>query len=637
MKKYDIQFTESMLKHFTPFISTETVFTSNFVIFKNAKEKINIAFYVDTCYNHYNLISEYKKDLPTLFGLTEEQTPEIFYENKNSSRVFNTDAFARFASDSAKTLLPAFTDYSKITANCFYNNYSKAKIYVIINYEGNLDDQIAKEGDPYFCFLFHPHLSNSEIEPELTLNSGLNDYIDVLTCTPSGKLMAYAGVGGVIKIMLGDGSKQIRSIKAHAEAINKLSFSENERLLASCSLDSTIKIWEVETGKLIATLRGHKNRVNDADFFDNDRKLMSTSSDSTIRLWDVEKKTAYRTINDFKSKAALFAISFKNNKAVVDIQNGNLLTLDLKTNKYTILKSGINSLTDICFPYRNVIVISDGINVKMVDIELGADERIISDAADSAFTKFAYKITEDNNMLLILMTEHGYCKIYDYIKHEVGSSFNFGKFDKSDMEKTYYKIIYNREYDLAFCSSRSRCLSYDLKNKWFDYIWGTGRIPFGVEPDKKNETVAINFMNETSIFSLKSGRIIWNSIGRKLEIFGLAKISKHSGNLLFTSSNNELITYDYSKNEFIYRFKPKSYADRFVILQNDSSFLYKTKTKEVYLHTSGVKSDKKITSGYTIKDLVLIRDTFILAQQKRNIYLLNVYTGDKIFFEKQTE
>jgi ankyrin repeat protein/WD40 repeat protein len=632
MRKYDVRFTEWLLKDFKLFNPGSGSPGPGFAMFKSEKEKINVAYYVDTCYDHFNLINEFRNDLPKLFGLTEEKAPLIYRGNPRSFGVINTDALTFFTSDSAKKLFPPFTDYSHLTVECYYNSYTKGKVYFLINYEDSLEQRIEKRGNIEFAFIFYPHLPSPDIKPELTINSGLNDYLYALSCTNTGRLMAYTGSRGQIKILEGDGSKLIRSIDAHKSVIRKTAFSDNEKMLASCSIDSTIKIWDVETGKQLALFR-HNSRVNDIEFYDDDRKLMSTSSDSTIRIWDLEKKTCVKTIRGFNSKASYFGISFGNYKAVVDIDNGNLMRLDLKTGSYTVFKSGLKLLTSIKYPYSNVVVMTDGSITKTHNFDDGS-ERIIADRTDSAFTCLDYLIAPDNNMKLIMMTDHGYCKTYDYDKHEVGWSFNFAKGDQSLGPKEYYDMIYNKEYDMVIAGGKSHCMSYDRTNKWFDYIWGNGRIPFGVTTDPKNEITVINFRNQASVFSLKSGRVIWTSNNTTLNIYGFVKLSK-AGNLCFPTADGELKVFDYRQNRIIHRFTPKAYPISFVPLRNDSAFLYKTKNNDVYLHRAELRSEKKLVSGFTLKELVLVSDSLLLQQNKTELALLNIYTGQKTIFEKQ--
>ncbi|MBC7865727.1 MAG: hypothetical protein IAF38_22325, partial [Bacteroidia bacterium] len=623
MEKFGARFNKQFLTEFKQFTSKQTVFTSNFVMFKNAKEKMNIAYYIDTCLNGNNLMAEYGRDLPLLFGLTEGQAPKIYYGFESNYGLANADDFATFKSDSAQKLLVPFTDYKNISASCYYNNYTKAKLYIVINYGGEKEYKHEKYGFYSYSFIFNPHLQSAEVEPKLTINSGFNDFLYALDCSPSGKLMACGGLTGVIKIMLGDGSKELRKITAHSNAIRKVSFSQNEKLLASCSLDSTIKIWEVETGKLIATFKGHKNRVNDVGFYDKDRMLLSTCSDSTIKLWDVEKKICVKTIKGFNNRAGLFAMDYARKKAAIDVFDGNIMLLDLKSGNDTLIKTKLKNLTDICFPFGNLIVITDGTDVKTIDLNSGV-ERIVTTSADSAFTKLTFKITSDNNMHLVVMTDYGYCKIYDYDKHEIGNAFHFGTYASSSFAQTFYKVVFNENYNIVYSSSAGNCYSYDFKNGWFNRVFGTGWLPYGVETDQANELVVVNFIDNSSLFSLKSGRIIWSSVNSKLKINGLSKISKYTGNVLSVSPDSIISSYDCLQNKIIYQFKPKSFAENFVVLQNDSCFLYRSTANQLYLHKAGIKTDKIISTNYTLRELVLIRDSFLIAQEKNEISLLNV-------------
>ncbi|MDP2385549.1 MAG: ankyrin repeat domain-containing protein [Bacteroidota bacterium] len=631
MRKYKVRFehsifsekTDTLLLGFSLFQSKKSGLDPGFVMYKNPSTKMNVAYYIDTCFNHYNLEEEVRNDLPVLFGINDKKKSSIESQDLWSV-MLNADEVMMTGVVGHNSIPGSFVEYNYTSIICYYNHLTKGKIYVVANFEGDINNRFSEFLKTLMEFSFTPHPPSSNLEPELVIQSGSNDEIDAIAVSKSGKLLAYGGLQGHIKIALGDGSKELRTIKAHNKQIVNLEFSMNERLVVSCSEDSTIKIWEVETGKLVAELIGHKNRVNDIVFFDRDRKLMSSSSDSTLKFWNIVEKKCFKTMNGFKNKTAQIELSTSGKRAIINLLKGNIMLLNLETFTDTVLKSGFERITDFAMPYSNAIAVSNGKAVKFIYTDSKV-ERIISTEEDSAYSRMVSIDVNDttNNTRLLLLTDNGYGKLYDYNEHAFKKTIHYENFNT----QKYYSLGFNYKYNMAIYGGVTFCTTYDLDTDEFNFIQGTGIIPHSIEPDGQNEIVAINYKNIISLFSLRSGRIIWNSSTAKVSPIGLGKVNKFNSNLAFISPDSLLCSYDYQKNKLTYGFKPVSFPIYFQPLVNDSTFIYLTKEKEVMLHTN--RKDKSIVKSYALKELNLVRDTFLLYQDKGSACLKNVYT-DKI-------
>lgn len=642
MNKYDVQFSIPIFTlsdkikdtDFKQLKNFNSAFGSKFLMFKNPEQKINVAFYIDSCYNHYNLTSEVRKDLPSLFGITDYSSLEFLSFNKISS-VINSDEAIIFAPKDAEKTMKPFIDYNYTFVYCAYNNYTKGKIYYVFNLDGDFDGRIMDYSQVLIELTFNPHPSAKNMEPELIIPAGTNSSIYTLACSKSGSLFAYAGEQGSIIISKGDGSKELRTINAHSKQINKICFSDNEKVLASCSSDSTIKLWEIETGKLIKTLKEQNGSVNDIRFYDYDTKLISTSTDKTIKLWDVDNNRTFKTIQGLKFEPGKLDIC-PDNKAIIALSDGELVSLNLKTYEYSIFKTQLNKIVDIACPYSDIIFITDGISVKSHNLETHS-ERVITDETDSSFTMLTYKKFEDSNINLVMMTGHGFSQTLDYTKNTLINTFQYTNFGNNQI---FFDLIYNPNYNLLFYSSTHYCLSYNLTSKEFHPIWGAGYIPRSIDIDDNSKILTINYGKGfgLGLLSLKNGRILWHSYGSKLEKNGQAKISKYSGNILSVSPENEISTFDYLQGKFIYKFTTSSNPTNFETVHNDSTFIYRI-NNEIHLHKPEYKSDKLITNEYSVIDnvLTLIKDSFIIAQNNQNIFLINLHNGEKSILDSQQQ
>jgi ankyrin repeat protein/WD40 repeat protein len=629
MKKYDVVLLDTLLKNYTSYQSRATKFTSSFVMFKNAAEKMNVAFYIDTCRNHYNIKSELRKDLPVLFGFPPG-VPEKISKEGDFGVVVNADDYAMLASAGTEKWMAPFSDYGNSLVAAYYSHATKSKIYVVVNFEGEFTSKSAGGQLMFYCLKFSPHLPNPDEEPRLQIQSGSNNDIYSLASSEKGKLLAYGGAEGVIKILNGDGSKELRTVNAHKKDIRKLAFSTNEKLIASCSLDSTIKLWEVESGSLVGTFRGHKSRVNSIAFFDEDRKLVSISSDSTVKIWEVETGKTLATLGGFKTKLGLLELSGGAKSAVVASAYGKIFLIDLKTYAIKEFKCDDTVLTDIAKPYSDLIVYSNGKAIKTIGLDSN-DIHTLTLPGDSAYPLFTTKVV-DGSLHIVMLSTHGYGKIYDYVSSRTLQTFAYEAIYNG--RQVFYDVIYNYVYDMILFSSTTFNVAYSLKTDYYSAIMGAGSIPYNFYTDRKNEIVVVDLNIEINVLSLKNGRVIWSSKNKGLEVKGQGKINAGSGMISFLNKQNEIISYDYAGNLKLYSFKPAGEPESFQSAGNDSCFVYRTKEKEIYFHNPYAKNDVKLFEDHTFFEVKIIQDSFMVYAEKANLYLVNVFTQNKILLDQ---
>ncbi|MBC7865728.1 MAG: ankyrin repeat domain-containing protein [Bacteroidia bacterium] len=634
MKKYDVMVVDSILRELTPFKSQATKFTSKFLMFKNPKEKLNIAFYADTCAHHYNIIGEFKEDLVKLMGIAENKTSNVFRAGQIHV-VVNSDDYALFAEDSAQTLLPAFADYGTLSIMAFYNHATKGKIYMVFNYDGELKKKSENSQNLFFSFRFLPHLPNPGTEPQLVVQSGSNDRIRTITCSKTGELMAYAGDEGVLKICKGDGSRELRSVIESEKAVTKINFSENEKLLAACAEDSTIKLWEIQTGKLVSNLKGHKGPVTDVSFFDHDTKIVSIAADSSIKLWAPKKGFSnswicYKTIKTPKGKPAELKVNEAVKSAAVFVSGGDLILIDLKTDDTAQYKCSFPEITDMLYRYSDVLLFSNGKNIVCYDLNKRKEWNFTS-PTDSAFAFLAGRkeASDSGDLKIVLMTRHGYTQICDYNDKKIYRTF-YCAF--RDYPNRFYNIEYNIKYDIIFCAGDNKCTKYDLLNRQLSYIIGSGWIEPVLEVDKNDEFILQAIENgDTRLFSLRSGRITWNSAEDKIPIpvKGKIKFATSSNTLIYLTKDSVLEVYNLLQKKVIYKYKAKRNIQDFYTLENDSSLIYLTNEREIFLHRANEKNDKQINKGLLTGNITLFSDSLIMLRKKNQRYLYNLYTADQ--------
>ena len=81
---------------------------------------------------------------------------------------------------------------------------------------------------------------------------------------------------------------ELSSLAGHNNFVNRLSFSRDGRLLASGGYDSTIKLWDTINGRELQTLKGHTGSITALDFSPDGKLIVSGSDDGSTRLWNTQ-------------------------------------------------------------------------------------------------------------------------------------------------------------------------------------------------------------------------------------------------------------------------------------------------------------------------------------------------------------
>ncbi|HIK04326.1 MAG TPA: AAA-like domain-containing protein [Trichormus sp. M33_DOE_039] len=120
-----------------------------------------------------------------------------------------------------------------------------------------------------------------------TFSAGQNAIFDV-RFSPDGKTIATAGGDTNIRLWNLDG-KEIRTLGKHDNFVINVSFSPDGKTIASASADKTVKLWSID-GKELNTLRGHSYYVFSASFSPDGKMIASASADNTVKLWNINQQ-----------------------------------------------------------------------------------------------------------------------------------------------------------------------------------------------------------------------------------------------------------------------------------------------------------------------------------------------------------
>jgi WD40 repeat protein len=205
-------------------------------------------------------------------------------------------------------------------------------------------------------------------QPELAAQTNHSMWIQTVTFSPDGRLVATGGGDGTIKLWDVASGRQLRTIFGHPgtkpfepeekqnlteskdwvvdlfetthghRAVYSLAFSPNGKTLASGSTDRTIKLWEVATGNMRGAIT-QAVRVWFVVFNQDGTKLLSIGADGSYRYWDVATQTEIKDnpppLTSFRlpwtSPNGKLTVSYSEKETTIKI-------VDLVTNRQRVLE-----------------------------------------------------------------------------------------------------------------------------------------------------------------------------------------------------------------------------------------------------------------------------------------------------------
>jgi WD40 repeat protein len=182
--------------------------------------------------------------------------------------------------------------------------------------------------------------------PELIIQSGHSDKVNLLTFSSDNKMLASAGADGTVKLWNVEQECLMRTINVSQYWIHSIAFSPKNTLLATGSGDNAIRLWDTQTGRPKGMpMKKHTHAITALAFSPDGTTLASGSgvcrnaSDiGTIYLWDV---------NSGKQKGDSLPIENGNVLGLMFLDENHLVSVSENAVETTIavwdLKNGIPS------------------------------------------------------------------------------------------------------------------------------------------------------------------------------------------------------------------------------------------------------------------------------------------------------
>jgi len=126
---------------------------------------------------------------------------------------------------------------------------------------------------------------NSQKNPTLIIQTGLEGFSLTAALSPDGKVLAIGG-SDQIGIWETDSGEELGQLYGHTDAIEALAFSPDGKFLASGSRDKTVRIWNISNGQTVRSLTGHPKEIRSVVFSANGQIIASGDEYGNIRLWN---------------------------------------------------------------------------------------------------------------------------------------------------------------------------------------------------------------------------------------------------------------------------------------------------------------------------------------------------------------
>ncbi len=128
------------------------------------------------------------------------------------------------------------------------------------------------------------------------LLSGHNSEILTMAYSPTGHLLATAGIDQTIRLWNPESGRDQKVLRGHMGAVHALAFSPNGKFLASGSADTSIRLWDVDSGQPVHAVTSNFGAVRAVTFSADGKMLATGGNDGSLRFWDAASGKEIRSV-----------------------------------------------------------------------------------------------------------------------------------------------------------------------------------------------------------------------------------------------------------------------------------------------------------------------------------------------------
>ncbi len=143
---------------------------------------------------------------------------------------------------------------------------------------------------------------------ELGTLKGHNDYVNSVTFSPKGDLLASGSSDATVKLWQVSAGKSLKTFSRRNGPVFSVAFSPDGNTLVSQSANNKISLRQVRNRKKIKTLPGHDSLIYSIAFNHNGTLLASGSDDYSVKLWQIKDG---KNLNTFLGhEHSIFSVTF---------------------------------------------------------------------------------------------------------------------------------------------------------------------------------------------------------------------------------------------------------------------------------------------------------------------------------------
>ncbi len=139
------------------------------------------------------------------------------------------------------------------------------------------------------------------------IDKKFGDPMGVRSCEFVGDKIAIGGFDGKISVFEIATGKELRSWKAHDNAITSLIYRDGQ--LYSTSRDGTFKIWDFNTGKLIRNIKAFDRNITSMVVMPNGSAVFTASLGGSIKVWNPGNGNLIKEISGYQDGIPSLALT----------------------------------------------------------------------------------------------------------------------------------------------------------------------------------------------------------------------------------------------------------------------------------------------------------------------------------------